>query len=187
MSSTSPRSRGEVAASAAGEGSSATGPDITSPAVARPGDRWDRPAAGRGPAGRPGPSGPREAARPARDAAGPPGRPRCSSPAGRHPSRPAGPHPGASITGGGMITPPAGGAFIAGDARFSRSMLPSRMIARIVPAPLRLGDRVGPGSSRVETTSSAPATVRKSWLSGPAGRPPSPRGCRRRPGRSPRW
>ena len=50
--------------------------------------------------------------------------------------------PGGIAPGGSMIGPPGGGAYIAGEARFSRSMLPRRTIARIDPAALGFGHRI---------------------------------------------
>src|SRR5205823_10796178 len=90
------------------------------------------------------------------DAPGPPG------PTGRGIIPGGAPGGSIIIPGGGPIIIPGGGAFIAGDDRFSRSMFPSRMIARIDPR--RCASAIGsaPGSSRVETISSAPATVAKS-------------------------
>ena len=62
--------------------------------------------------------------------------------------------PGGIAPGGSIIGPPGGGAFIAGEARFSRSMLPSRMIARMVPRRWASATGSSPGASRVETSSS---------------------------------
>ena len=68
---------------------------------------------------------------------------------------------GGIIPGGGIM--PGIGASIGGMFGSCRSMLPMRTTARIVP--LRLASSIGlaPGSSRVLTSSSAPATAAMSW------------------------
>ena len=78
---------------------------------------------------------------------------------------PGGTAPGAGISGIPWNGAPAGGACIDGVLGDSRSMLPMRMTASTLPR--RVASWIGstPGSSRVDTTSSGPATA-KSWNCG---------------------